>query len=408
MQTTYNSLNGPVKLEGTVPFHNEAFDYTLFEEVIDPANPEGPKAIAMHVPARSMSKAWQLIEHGYSERIELLTGTANLVVNPAGTEDWITMPLDPDNPTADDFEIKEGDIFCIVTNDEEAVVLSRPSKPFDISFEIGKTKSPTDALSRFILTHAGSLEEGEASQLSVDQIKQFFAFIKPRTSEAPELEVAMERALGNPEHATAVYNQYITIIDHLAHMSAEERAQVQQSLERLADSRGENHGSASHHNALDLLSKLDIVGKAELTHASSSSVDVSSSRFIAAVTDFATRTRGGHEMKLRGEMPVDGDPESDKVIWGHTQITDPEALLHFSIAHYLERYYSQVLPGLGVDFASTHKDYFLNAITDVLLTDHFGENKFSTVFEVWRQPREKGGLGWIKEDRIQAYKPLSR
>ncbi len=158
MQQTYKAASGSINLEGTTEFHNPDFGYTLFEEVVDPANPEGPKAIAMHVPARSLSKVWQLVEPDYKERIELLSGAASLVVNRAGTEDWTTMPLDADNPTADDIEIGCGDMFCIVTDGEEAVVLSRPSKEFDISFEVGVTQHPRDKLSQFILTHVASIE----------------------------------------------------------------------------------------------------------------------------------------------------------------------------------------------------------------------------------------------------------
>ncbi len=158
MKNTYEAAAGPVDLEGATELHNPDFGYTLFEEVVDPANPEGPRAIAMHVPAHSLSKVWKLVEEGYKERIELLTGTASLVVNRAGTEDWTTMPLDPENPTADDVEIECGDMFCIVTDSDEAVVLSRPSKAFDISFEIGVTEHPDDRLSQFILTHVASIE----------------------------------------------------------------------------------------------------------------------------------------------------------------------------------------------------------------------------------------------------------
>ena len=158
MKNSFISEAGQIELTGTIEFHNPDFGYTLFEDVVDPENPEGPRAIAMHLPARSLSKVWQLVEHGYSERIELLDGSCSLVVNRFGTEDWTTMPLDAKNPTADGIVIECGDMFCIVTDDTEATVLSRPSKPFDISFEKGVTKHPNDKLSRFILAHVSSLD----------------------------------------------------------------------------------------------------------------------------------------------------------------------------------------------------------------------------------------------------------
>ena len=158
MDKTYDSLSGSVNLEGTTEYHNPDFGYTLFEEVVDPANPEGPRAIAMHLPANSLSRVWQLIEPGYQERIELLSGEASLVHCRAKTDDWTTMFLSPENPTGDGIILGEGDMFCVVTADEEAVMLSRPSKPFDISFEVGKTEHPEDALSQFVLTHVASIE----------------------------------------------------------------------------------------------------------------------------------------------------------------------------------------------------------------------------------------------------------
>ncbi len=165
MQLSYEGRAGKVELAGLDPFHNTHFGYTLFEEVIDPENPEGPKAIAMHVPERALSKVWQLVEPNYTERIELLCGSASLVVSRSGTEDWTTMPLSAENPTANDIEIGCGDIFCIVTDDEEAVVLSRPSKPFDKSYETSLTKSPDDELSQFILRHVAASETDQQTSL---------------------------------------------------------------------------------------------------------------------------------------------------------------------------------------------------------------------------------------------------
>ena len=153
MKKSFEAMAGTVDLTDAPQFSNPDFGYTLFEEVVDPENPEGTRAIAMHVPSRSMSKVWQLVEPDYSERVELLMGTANLVVQRSGSEDWITMPLDESNPTADDVVIECGDMFCVVTDDNEAVVLSRPSKPFDISFETGVTKTPADELSQLVLAH---------------------------------------------------------------------------------------------------------------------------------------------------------------------------------------------------------------------------------------------------------------
>jgi len=142
---------GTVSIEGLEAYHDEEFGYTLWENVIDPANPEGPRGIVMHVPSGSMSKVWELLEEGYTESIEILRGSGSLVFKREGSEDWVTAPLDSEHLTADDVQIGEGDMFCVVSDDEGIVVFSRPSKEFNISFERGVTQNPGDDLSRHVL-----------------------------------------------------------------------------------------------------------------------------------------------------------------------------------------------------------------------------------------------------------------
>ena len=153
-QRTFQSLDGPVHIGDAEPFHNEAFGYTLYEEIMDPKNPEGPNAIVMHVPANTLSKAWLLKEHNYSETIELLQGYGWLVINRADDCEWEVVDLTPEDPTGKNVVVNRSDIFCVVAGGEDTVVLSRPSKEFDISFEMGVTGSPKEAMSRHILNLA--------------------------------------------------------------------------------------------------------------------------------------------------------------------------------------------------------------------------------------------------------------
>ncbi len=135
------------------PFHNEAFGYTLWEKVEDPDDQNAPRAIAMHVPAGGMSKVWQLVEPGYSETIELFGGEGKLVHFDYDDLKWRIKPLTPENPTANGTVLRPGDMFCVVAL-ESILTLSRPSRPFDISFESDVTSSPADPLSRFVVTLA--------------------------------------------------------------------------------------------------------------------------------------------------------------------------------------------------------------------------------------------------------------
>ena len=149
---SFEAQAGNIDLPNEFDFHNEDFGYRLWEDVIDPASPEGPRGIVMHVPAHSLSKVWELVEEGYYEQVELLAGSASLVVHRGESEEWITMPLTMDNHTADGVRINYTDQFCVVTDETDAWVLSRPSTEFKIAFERDVTKSPTDQLSQFILT----------------------------------------------------------------------------------------------------------------------------------------------------------------------------------------------------------------------------------------------------------------
>jgi hypothetical protein len=156
----YEAASGTVSLPEEPDVKNVEFGYALWENIVDPANPEGPKAIAMRVPAHALSKVWELVKPGYTETIELLEGSASLVVHrgEGESEEWVTMPLTADNPTADNVVLECGNQFCVVTDGESAVLLSRPSTDFDISFEKPLTATPLDDLSRFVVGRAAASE----------------------------------------------------------------------------------------------------------------------------------------------------------------------------------------------------------------------------------------------------------
>ena len=142
---------GPISIEGLRAYHDENFGYTLWEDVVDPANPDGPRGIVMHVPSRMISKVWELLEDDYEERVELLRGSGSFIYQPAGSEDWVTAPLDTEHPTADELHFGKGDKFGVVADEGGIVIFSRPSKPFHISFERGLTVSARDTLSTHLL-----------------------------------------------------------------------------------------------------------------------------------------------------------------------------------------------------------------------------------------------------------------
>jgi RimJ/RimL family protein N-acetyltransferase len=243
------------------------------------------------------------------------------------------------------------------------------------------------------------LEASETRIVQREDVDKLFSSLEARASNIPELASVMELASQDPERVYEVYSQYASILHRMAGITDDEKKQVRYVWSKLAATRADI-GSASRTNVADILDRLGSEGPDIITEAALQSVDQDSPYFDRATGDLIDRMERGHQFKVEGKTPKDGDPESDGIIWGHTQITDADTLLHFTVSHYFERYFSQVLEAEGNGYK---KDFLLNAITDILILDHYGDNKFSDVFSKWREPRSYGGLGWIKEDRLEAF-----
>lgn len=307
--------------------------------------------------------------------------------------------------------LKQGDAYYYLNTGEDDLILRDDSTPaFVEGDEILLTATPeagqpeTGRIIELPNAFWQNFEPGkvESLGLSQSQVLAFFEGLQAKTANIPELEPALEYATKNPEHVFDIYRQYVSIVRDLAHLSDGQIAQVHEAWSELNKTHVDI-GSASEINSADVLASLDDSGKEKLADAASQVVNPDSEYFEEAVAELVQRMEGGHLLKVEGKTPVDGDPEADKVIWGHTQITNPEALVHFTISHYLERYLSRVLSAQGVPFASSEKDFFLNAMTDVILLDHFAKDAYSDIFDMRTRTKENGGLGWLKEDRISAF-----
>ena len=246
-----------------------------------------------------------------------------------------------------------------------------------------------------------SYSEGRGD-IETFEISDFFRNLAPLINNVPELGPAIGLAIADPEHAADVYNTYVGVITKLSRLKGDELGRIKDAWEKLSAASGQV-GSASHSNARDILFKMSKPDRINMAREATDAIYPSSKYHQATLDQFVSRLEGGHIMKVRGIKPTDGDPEADAVIWGHTQITDPEALLHFSVCHYLERYFAHVLPDQGVDFAATEKDFFINAMIDIVILDHFSNRKFDEIFKLWLTPKADGGLGWIKQDRVDSF-----
>jgi hypothetical protein len=237
-------------------------------------------------------------------------------------------------------------------------------------------------------------------ELRREQIVQHYGLLEARLSSVPELDSAFAVYETNPQHAADVYLGYVALIDYMTRLDDNAIGRIAAAQHALATSGG-IVGSASKVGANDILAALGDQ-KAKLSEIGAQSSDPSSRFYEPAVDLLVTRLEGGHQLKLDKKTPSDFDPDSLKVIWGHTLITDPEALLHFVTCHYLERYFAESLTAQGVDLAR-QKDFFVNALVDVLIIDNLTTNQFRPAYDIWAKLKQQGGLEWITQDRLNSY-----
>lgn len=244
----------------------------------------------------------------------------------------------------------------------------------------------------------------EVREVAWPNVAKFMDRLSVHVGTIPELASMAIYARQNPDKVSHIFRQYVGLVESMAKLSGYQLGRIDDIAEKLEQSREDSdHMSASRLDATDVIGGLDQVGRDSLANAAKDMIKPESEFYDVAFDQMVEMLEKGHRMKVAGKTPRDGDPESDQSIWGHTQITDPEAMVHFIFSHYAERYLSRVLAEHGLDFAMTEKDYFINAMTDTLLTDRFTLNKFGEVFEMWLKPRAEGQVGWISPDRHQAY-----
>lgn len=128
---------------------------------------------------------------------------------------------------------------------------------------------------------------------------------------------------------------------------------------------------------------------------------------INALNELTAMMTNGHNIAQKDPTakPEDGDKEWDNVIWGHTQIVpdNPQAFIDFTVCHFMERAVSEYFAERGIE---KPKDFFLTWMTNALLLDValFGENsRYYKTYELWKLPKNQGGLGWINESREKEF-----
>ena len=149
-----------------------------------------------------------------------------------------------------------------------------------------------------------------------ERVRQLIQLFKQKLANVPEVQSALILAEEQPADTCYIYSDYIKIASDIMGLDDAQLATIRRARNAL----NENNDavSASHSDAKSLLEATKGVSIPQIVHRS---LDQASGYYRPAVDELTKRLEGGHQMKLTGKQPVDGDPESDRVIWGHTKWT---------------------------------------------------------------------------------------
>lgn len=239
----------------------------------------------------------------------------------------------------------------------------------------------------------------------------------------PEIIPALDWALEHPEGVSKVFLGYQRLCEILLGLQDQDLV-IADAARAMFGSSGDQ-SSASHFTLREFLGVMTDKGREDLSVELSRPVNPEDDLYKSAMQDLMQRLARGHLLFGEGRVPVDGDPDSDSVIWGHTRVNNPTAMLHFLVCHFTERYVCQAFALGRVEVARdqvgavqamiTGKDSVLNAMTETLLLwnaqcDQCGEfvdKRFDPmlpgILSMWRTPKSDGDLGWISDSEVQAF-----
>lgn len=243
--------------------------------------------------------------------------------------------------------------------------------------------------------------------ISVGTPQQTYKFARDVTVKlcsVPEVSKTCEWMTGHTSELSTIIKEYVSLITKLDGYGKEQLIWIEKATFLMMTQ--EQITNASSLKANDFL----------LTRANpnqsfrATAVQAFNSRNVSyepALSQLAEMMWLGHEMFAESETPRDGDPRSDRVIWGHTQVradASPDILAHFIIAHYLGRFFSKTFAIEGEHRLAENKDAFLALATAAFLLEEV-QNPGSTgsIRNVWLTSKNDGGLGWISQGQLNAY-----
>ena len=215
-----------------------------------------------------------------------------------------------------------------------------------------------------------------------------------RLGKIPEMTGAVELVRQHPEVANNALEAIRQLVRVVAELSPDDWKLVEQMNVAYGRETGEN----------PFIRKL---GKENLTAL----VDFVNGHFgeseecAGAVDRLCQLMENAHQKKTNDPnwKPTDGDPESDRVIWGQTVVTNNEAKVHLAVGHFVSQLIFQKFR--PVDGSEWGKDDFLS-LTDVVAllaikyTAYLPNELLGMVYTWYLEKPDD--LGWISEKRDKA------
>jgi hypothetical protein len=222
----------------------------------------------------------------------------------------------------------------------------------------------------------------------------------------PQIQATLEYIGENPIESTRLYLEYRRLVYCMLNLNNYDLEIIDSAHERYEYKKrrsGQNSDSASKLTTREVL---DLLGEVRL-EVVTRFVDSNPEDIVLALNPLFEMMSNA-SLALHNNpnfVPKDGDPISDKIIWGHTQIesNNPRVLLHFIIAHGIERY---IVTNFGINVP---KDSILNALTDTLSLQYARRKANPEIVETWCNPKKSDdpkvdtGLGWLSSKRLESF-----
>lgn len=222
----------------------------------------------------------------------------------------------------------------------------------------------------------------------------------------PQLQDTLEYIKNNPIEATRLFLSYRRLTYSMLNLSIYDLGIIESAHERYGYGRSKANLPTSSASKITTAEFLDSLGESRLGIINDFE-EISPDNIISALKPlFEMMSNASLALQENPFFkPMDGDPISDRMIWGHTQIRsdDPRILLHFIIAHGIERY---IVNKLGLEIS---KDSVLNALTDTLCLQYAKRSADPEIIKVWSNPKQtddvlaESGLGWLKSQRLETF-----